>query len=388
MAFSTIHVLNSKFATTDVAAAFWLTLAMAMLLRIARYARIRDYAGAGFFAGLATATKYPAGAIVFGLAAAHLGACRRAGRSFSCSFSDPRIYLAAGVAALVFFCATPYVLLDWRQTLGDYAFQKDFVMAGYSAAGYGWRWLFLRAMPDCFGLAMEALMLAGLAWGVFSRKPGTFCLLAFIGATFFALITSYQLFYRYILMPFPAMVLLAGGLVAALIGLARDRLGPRAGLALGLVAFGLLLAPSLVRDIQLDWVLHRTDTRVLALRWVEAHVPRGSTIAEIDNTTTYGKPPLWNKYQIVPFEDPASLRAKGIFWVLSDSYPALFYSRGPFYFESAELNSKATLVFDCNPLIEGAPAPIFDPNDAFYVPLRRISSVARPGPRIRIWKLK
>ena len=32
--------------------------------------------------------------------------------------------------------------------------------------------------------------------------------------------------------------------------------------------------------------------------------------------------------------------------------------------------------------------PVFDQTDAFYVPYRHISSMRRPGPRIRIWMLK
>ncbi len=32
--------------------------------------------------------------------------------------------------------------------------------------------------------------------------------------------------------------------------------------------------------------------------------------------------------------------------------------------------------------------PVFDQNDAFYVPFQHISSMRRPGPRIRIWMLK
>ncbi|HVN29132.1 MAG TPA: glycosyltransferase family 39 protein, partial [Candidatus Binataceae bacterium] len=110
--FSSMHVLNSKFATTDVGAVFWLTLAIAMILRIAHYGRYRDYVLAAVFAGIATATKYPAGAIVFGIAAAHLGYCRRTG-GLARAFVDPRIYLAGVITFLAFFFGTPYTLLDW-----------------------------------------------------------------------------------------------------------------------------------------------------------------------------------------------------------------------------------------------------------------------------------
>jgi len=388
VACSTIHVLNSKFATTDVAAVFWLVLALAMLLRVAKYYRLRDSLSAGFFSGIATATKYPAAAIALGIAAAHLGGRRRAGGSLIGLAADPRMYLAGLVMFVAFFCASPYVLLDWSQTARDYTHQRVFVLEGVSAAGYGWRWLLLHAMRDCFGIGMEALMLAALVWALFRREPGTLSTLAFVGATFSALLSSHQLFYRYILVPFPAMALLAGILVADLIAFAVTRLGKRRGGALVIAGFAFLLAPSLIRDIQLDLLLNRTDTRVLALRWIERHIERGSAIAEIDQTTPYGKPPLSVSYRVLPFEDPKLLRAKGVTWVVSDSYPPLFYSRGPSADELAALNAQATLVFDADPIRNDAPVPIFDPNDAFYVPLQHLSSVTRPGPRIRIWKLR
>lgn len=388
VACSTIHVLNSKFATTDIAAVFWLVLALGPLLRIAKHDRFRDSLKTGVWSGIATATKYPAAAIVFGIVAAHVGGRRRAGRSLVGIAVDPRFFSGVLATLAAFFCASPYVLLDWAQTTRDYSHQRVFVLYGVSPAGYGWRWLFLHAMPDCFGTGMEALLLAGLVWAVFRRAPGMFSVLTFVGATFLALLASRQLFYRYILIPFPGMALLAGVLVTDIIAFASVQLGKRRGGALAIAAFALLLAPSLVRDIQLDLLLNRTDSRILALRWIEQHVQRGSAVAEIDQTTPYGKVPLMTSYRVVQFEDPKLLRGKGVAWVVSDSYSPLFYSREPTADELAALNSQAILVFDANPMLSGAPVPIFDPNDAFYVPLQHLRSVTRPGPRIRIWKLK
>ena len=119
-AVSTLPVRESKYATTDAATVFWLTLALAMALRIARRGRTVDYLLAGLFLRLATAAKYPAGAVVFAVAAAHLGVWRRERRRWRWQLiADPGIYLAAGTAAVTFFCATPYLFLDWAQTVND-----------------------------------------------------------------------------------------------------------------------------------------------------------------------------------------------------------------------------------------------------------------------------
>jgi hypothetical protein len=136
-------------------------------------------------------------------------------------------------------------------------------------------------------------------------------------------------------------------------------------------------------------LLSQTDTRTLARVWIEAHIALGSSIACTQSTTPYGKPQLPDNYRIAPFEDIDILRAKGIHWVLSDSFPPLaYYSEGPSSIEFSKLNSRAELMFDVNPIRARTPVPVFDPADAFYVPLRRASSMTRPGPRIRIWRVK
>ncbi len=391
VAVSTISVRESKYATTDAAAAFWVTLAITMLLRMLRRGRYADYARAGLFSGLATATKYPAGAIIFAVAAAHIGASRREGRSLLKTISDPRAYVAAGIAIVTFFCATPYAILDWRQTVADYAYQEGFVANGVGnpMAAHGWSWLLLHAMPDSFGLALQSLLLVSLLWVVYSRKPGTLSIVTFAGVALLGMMSSKYVFYRYLVIPLPGLALLAGVFIADMIALASPVLGSRRATAIAIVLLGLVLAPSLVRDLQLNRLLLRTDTRTLARSWIEAHVPADSAIAATDSSTPYGKPQLSGAYRTVPFDEPQSLRQKQVGWAMSDSFaPLSFYSPGPSDEQRAVLNSQAVLLFDSDPIIYGAPRPIFDANDAFYVPLRHISSVRRPGPRIRIWKLK
>src|SRR5208282_1425312 len=104
--------------------------------------------------------------------------------------------------------------------------------------------------------------------------------------------------------------------------------------------------------------------------------------------TSFGKPQLLPAAcELVPMQDLAALRAKDVFWVIADSLPPCLYSPDPTEAVLAELNSGAVLMFDLDPVRKGAPAPVFDENDAFYAPIQHISSMERPGPRIRIWRL-
>jgi dolichyl-phosphate-mannose-protein mannosyltransferase len=391
LTFSTIHVRESKYATTDAAAGFWLILALAMILRVVQRGRFRDYAAAGFFTGLATATKYPAGALMFAIAAAHLEARRREGRSLLRSPLDMRIYVAAYFAILVFFCATPYFFLDWPQTVHDYQYQRGFILGGLNnpLATWGWSWLMLHAMPEGLGIALQVFLLASMLWALIFPRPGTKAMLAFLAIAFLGITGGRYVFYRYIVMPLPAMALLGGLAAADLTAIISGRLGRSIALAAVPLAVAMLLAPSLIRDLQLNRIMLQTDTRTLARRWIEANVPRGVPIAITDVSNYCGKPQLDGRNMFVPLESPASLRTKNIHWVLSDSFPPIaYYSRGMSEAEQAALEAQATLMFDVAPIRHGAPAPAFDPQDAFYTPIGNISGMERPGPRIRIWKLK
>ncbi len=346
--------------------------------------------GRAFFPDWPTATKYPAGAVVFAIAAAHLGICRRERRSLWQTVGDPGIYLAAGTAAVTFFCATPYLILDWAQTINDFTYQRGFLLygVGNTLADYGWSWLLGRAMRDGFGIALEIFLLAAMVWALFRRRPGTLSLLTFLAVALVGMTRSHYVFYRYLMVPFPALALLAGLMVSDLERLAAKVIGNRRATVLAVIGLSALMAPSLVRDLELNRLLSQTDTRTMARQWIEAHIPPGGAIAATDNTTPYGKPQLYT-VRVLPFEPPDELKREGVEYVMSDSIaPLAYYSRGPLPAETALLDAHATLVFDANPLKPGAPTPVFDAADAFYAPIRHITSMTRPGPRIRIWKLK
>ena len=129
-------------------------------------------------------------------------------------------------------------------------------------------------------------------------------------------------FYRYVMVPLPALVLLAGRLVGDVAAALGRRIRPaRAELAVA-AALLVLLVPSMIRDWKLNRILARRDTRTMAREWIEERLPGGGQIAASDHGTPYGKPQLPPSYKWVPIEDPAALRAKGIEYVLADTLAA------------------------------------------------------------------
>jgi hypothetical protein len=391
LTFSTIHVRDSKYATTDAPTAFWLTIGIWLTLRVIHRGRVLDSLLAGLVTGFGVANKYPAGALLLGVAVAHLEARWREGRSLWRVFRDLRPWVAAYAAVVAFLCATPYFVLDWEQTTKDFEYQRGFLERGVGneLAGWGWSWLFLKVFPDSFGAVVMALLLAGLVWAVVRPRLGTLSLATFVLVAFVGMTSSRYSFYRYVLVPLPALVLLAGRLVGDLHAALARRLSPARSAVVVAALLALALTPSAVRDWKLNRILSRRDTRSLAREWIEQNVPRPATIAATDHRTPYGKPQLPPGYTLVEIEGVASLRAKGVRWIIADSSPLAFYSRGPSTAQLLDLGRNAKLVLDLDPS-DGAnsPPPVFDMADAFYAPLQHASSMKRPGPRIRIWQIE
>lgn len=387
--FSTIHVRESKYATTDAATTFWLTIVLWLVLRVIRLGRVRDSLLAGLFVGFAIANKYPAGAAMVALGLAHFEARWREGRSLWRTVRDIRPYVAVYAAVVAFLCATPYFVLDWDQTAKDFAYQRGFVQNGVGnvAAGYGWSWLAYKVLPHSFGTALALLLVAGLVWALIRPALGTLPILAFVLVAFAGMAGSRYSFYRYVMVPLPGLVLLGGRLVASVgDGLAR-RMTERRAHAVVAAALLALLVPSMIRDVKLNRILARRDTRTIAREWIEQNQPGGGAVAASDHGTPYGKPQLPPNYSWVPIEDVATLRAKGVRFVVADTSPLEFYSHGPTPEQLADLEKNAKLVLDEDPVDADGPPPVFDLADAFYAPLQHASSMSRPGPRIRIWRI-
>ncbi|HWY51519.1 MAG TPA: glycosyltransferase family 39 protein [Chthoniobacterales bacterium] len=393
LAVSFIHVRDSKFAKMEIPAGFWLALSVLTMLRIPGRGRLIDYGLAGLFCGLAAATHYPSGAIAIGILVAHLEARRREGKSLLSSLFDPRIYVAGVVSIVAFLAADPSFILEWNQTVRTYiAMRHDFLIwnGGNTPAGFGWPWLLRVAMPRGFGIELEILLLAALLWVFVHRKPGTLALLAFVLVCFWSLTsTRPQLEIRYLINPLLAMVLLAGVFVSEVVMPGLSRIGVAAGRTAAIVGGVILLGHSFIRDLQMNYLLRQTDTRTIARQWMIAHTPQGSSVAMMGGDG-YGKPKFNGLYHIIIIDPPvtkgSSVDSAG--WVVSDSAPQLsLWSKGLSDAAVAELNAKGTLEFDVDPFRPGAAAPVFDPNDAFYIPFYNITSMMRPGPAIRIWKL-
>ena len=369
-----LAVQNTHFGRVDILA---LAL-MALALWLGGRAGSRTgWAVAGIAAGLAAGTKYTVGVVaVYLVVLLLMGADRRA-------------RLAALVAgALVAFLATLAPAGHPLQLLAGIRF-----LAQRSAWDYGLPPGFVYhptvSLPAGLGLGAYALVLAGIGVALWRRQAADLALLALVAAYLLLVGFSQEVFLRYALPLFPALCLLAGGAFRA----AAGRL-PSPALALLAAA---LLSPSLLTSIQGDRLLTATDTRVLAARWLLANAPAGS---ELVVPNYWGEPfydreeirssplhplyragdPLPDSFQLGLFSDRFVINRPGgsICYQVYESGPPRQWPR-------PSVPSGAVVVASFAPYSGAPPAgAVYDPLDAFYLPLTGFGTIDRPGPSIVI----
>ncbi len=242
-----------------------------------------------------------------------------------------------------FFAASPFVLLDAGRAWSD--LRK---VEAYHTTG----WLGFEHDPPGPVAVLDrlwggygpflAVALAGICVALWRRRRADLVLVSFSLAYFVFVSLLHSHFDRYTLPLVPALGVLAAAAVPLV--------------PLGLVALAVPLAWS-IGDAR---ALTRTDTRVVAQRWLESHLPRGSQVAAESST-----PPLPG-FEVTPLELPgrgrphdpnrslARLRRDGVDYVLVTGAVAdrVLAAREDYPYETRfydELRRRAQLVYRLEP---------------------------------------
>jgi hypothetical protein len=266
VAVCTLHVAYSRAAVTDVP----LTLGVAVALALMVKGRLEL---AGLAVGAATGFKYPG---VFLLAPLVVAGWRQWGR----------LAVSGALAVVAFLASSPFVLVHghqaWHEALhvqrlardGWLGFEHDHV-APIAFVGRLWG-----------GLGPVLILCAlGLVVALVRRDRVDLILAVFVVVYFVDLLTLRAHFDRYVLPLVPPLGALAG----------RFR-------SLAPVTLLLLVVP-LTWSIRDSKELTRTDTRVVAHGWIEAHVPSGTHVA-VDPSS-----PSFSSLQVLSLQLPGPKRA-------------------------------------------------------------------------------
>lgn len=373
-----LHVRDSHFGTTDVAMTCVLLLALLTLL--SRRATIGDVALCGVVAGLATSIKYNAALIAAAAAFLEIAvppeSRRSAGRILG------RLVVLSAAMAAGFVAGTPYSVVERATFMEHLRF-----IAAYEAGGHvhdgavlavprAWAYYGARLLPDAVGWPVLVCGVAGLVFLVWRNwRVGLACAL-FPALYFVAASRGETVFARYMIPMVPLLSMGAGCVVGAVAAAVPGR--PAAWTA-ATVLLALLLLPTVRKSIALDRLLARDDNRVIAGRWVDAHASGASVCV---TGSVYGQ--IWSDAGDVA-ACPADISSAPLRdYIVVQRSPLHLYSGTPEDLADV-LGRDYTRVESFNTGLGALRETDYDRSDAFFIPLRRLDAISRPGPEFDIY---
>jgi len=272
LAINGLHIAWSQVIRTDIPASLFMLACILFSIRASEHGRLKDYLLAGAFAGLATATKWPAATVLLAIAGA--AASRGFGRR------DENSLLAAGGAFLAaMFVASPFIFIDWQTVLANVQGEAKPFHLAHTGAGF----------LSNLGFYLGGQIVGSMGWigliAVISgavliamRSPAARWILIPPTAAFLVLICAQHLIWsRWVLPVMPMFCIFAAAAAVRLAEAGRravSRLGPSVTVG---IAAALLAAPSLASAVG-QARERANDTRGQAARWAAEHIPAGSTV--------------------------------------------------------------------------------------------------------------
>jgi hypothetical protein len=181
-----------------------------------------------------------------------------------------------------------------------------------------------------------------------------------------------------------ALLALFAGAIAWVAADELESAAARVGLAVGTM---LLAVEPLHSTIAHNRIAARTDTRVLASRWIAEHVPPGQNVQVVGKALAfYGTlllPPGVMSRRAKP--DAAALAADGVTHVIVYDHVLSYLRPDPAAMQA--LGPHLRLVAEFDPFTRDRDRAQFEAADAYYVPFHGFAGVSRPGPIVRIYAL-
>lgn len=271
LAICPLHIEYSQIIRTDMHATVFMLACLIFTVDIAEHGRRRDYALVAIMAGLAVATKWPAGLIIVAPLATVLlmpGVDLRR-RLLNC--------FALGAGCLVtLFVVSPFLLLDYQTVLTNLAGESRPVHLGATGGGIlsNMAWYITDPLSRTFGWAGVLLSLGGMIFAAV-RLPQTRAALVLPSVAFFILISSQSLVWARWTVPLLPLAALSIAIVIAAIATALPGRLARGAVPAALIALLILPMAVTAREQAAE---RRNDTRRQAVEWARTHIPRSQSV--------------------------------------------------------------------------------------------------------------
>jgi hypothetical protein len=269
-------IAHSHFLTADVPVMFWMLVAAFFSQRIAAGGGPSSYACAGFFIGIAAATKYNGLAVGVAMAIGHCLAPRAASTvAWKWFFGSRRLLLGLAMVIVGFLAGNPFAVLDYPTFKADFLYNYLVAPVYEGQTGHSY-WKFFRAMFELAGIPAFAILSMGVAvtaLDLLSRRSqhverSTVLLCLAVFAIYFIKFGSFpRLETRFVLPIIPYCFIMAAGFWTKL-----KRFQP---------AGALLLASVLAYNVVCSFYVGRRfvdDPRSSAELWIKQNVSRASIL--------------------------------------------------------------------------------------------------------------
>jgi hypothetical protein len=169
-------IAYSHFLTSDIPVMFWMLLAFYFSFNILTRAKLSDYIMAGFFTGIATATKYNGLAIGISIAVAHFLSCYSnswKNINWRQLFLNKKIYLGLAMVVVGFVAGNPFSVLDYQTFKNDFRYNYMVTpvydgQTGHSYQAFFWHVLEIIGLPS-FIFCLIAICFS-IAWSLIKKR--------------------------------------------------------------------------------------------------------------------------------------------------------------------------------------------------------------------------
>jgi Dolichyl-phosphate-mannose-protein mannosyltransferase len=424
LAFAFLHVRDSHFATTDVAATFFILCSYAWIMKAYEVPSARAYLMSGIFAGVATSTKYLGVLLSVPLILVHFKHWKEAGFHRGLVWDRKLLWFAAALL-LFFFLGTPFSLAEPLNAFRDFRREARAVLATTGRGHVGWIDHLVVSLRHGLGLPLLLTSLAGIALVVRKEKGKAWILLSFPVVYYALMGRGYRNFTRYAVPLVPFLCIAAGWCVGFLGAAMARRWTPGVRIAMMSLLSCAILLPSLVNSARFDALLLEVDTRVAARQYVESTIAAGESVGLLP--LTFGDLDLYPTSEALARQAQAEPPGSIGWRIASARLEAVEAKTHPGYrlWEYDSRSRRFTwggTIMDSVPdvlILEESPLPVlkrkppeeigalasreysltksflaygdlsgsvFDELDIFYLPLDGFRNFSRPGPNIFIYE--
>jgi 4-amino-4-deoxy-L-arabinose transferase-like glycosyltransferase len=290
-------IVESHYLTADTPLVFWMLLAFAFAQNVALEGRMRDYALAGFFTGIATATKYNGLGVGITIVAAHLLFAKpRTWDSWKSTIFSKKLFVGLSMVVGGFLVGNPFAVITFSKFIAGFWYNYKVAPVYDGTAANQTSYLeFFALFPDLIGL--PAFIIFGIAflfvfYFLFTEKDGEVAKKGIL-----LLLSAFLLYYykfgdfprlevRFVMPIVPFWLMLSGAFWQRL-------KGQKTAIVACLVV---LLSYNAVSSFYVG-KRFTEDPRMQAQAWVQANIPAKSVVESSAYT------PNWNALQGVEIED-------------------------------------------------------------------------------------